>query len=76
MVRRVVESGPDAGRRVDAARDVARHLEREHAREIRRERHRLQVEHQLDVLVERIGHAHRRVRQLAVLAAAVERSMF
>ena len=33
------------------------------------ERERLQVEHQLDVLLERVGHADRRVRQLARLAA-------
>ena len=34
---------------------------------------RLQVEHQLDVLFVGVGHAGRRVRQLALLAAAIER---
>ncbi len=63
VVRRRVEAGVDAAVRVDAARRVAAHLEREHARGVRRERHRLQVEHQLDVLVERVGHADRRGRE-------------
>ena len=46
-------------------------LNDEHARDVRRERQHLQVEHQLDVLVEGIGHADRRRRQLARLAARV-----
>ena len=55
----------DAGLRIDAVRDVAAQLEREDARHVRRERDRLQIEHQLDVLFERVGHADRRRRQLA-----------
>ena len=71
VVRRRVEAGGDAALRIDAARRVAAHLEREDARGVRRERQHLQVEHQLDVLVERVGHADRRLRQLARLAAGV-----
>ena len=48
--------------RIDAAGGVASELEREHARRVRLERQHLQVEHQLDVLVERVGHAGRRAR--------------
>ena len=52
-----------------AVRDVAAELEREDARRVGGERHGLQIEHQLDVLFERIGHPDRRARQLARLAA-------
>ena len=54
-----------------AVRDVAAELEREDARRVGGKRHRLQIEHQLDVLFERIGHADRRAGQLARLAALV-----
>ena len=57
----------------DAVRGVAAELEGEDARDVRGERQRLQIEHQLDVLLERIGHADRRAGQLARLAAAVLR---
>ena len=57
----------------DAARRVAPQLEREHARRVAGERQRLQVEHQLRVLGERVGHAGRRARQLALDAAVVTR---
>ena len=68
-----MEALRDAALRIDAARRVAAHLEREHARDVRLERERLQIEHQLDVLVERVGHAGRRAGQLARLAAHVAR---
>ena len=73
VMRRRVEALGDAALRIDAARRVAAHLEREHARDVGLERERLQVEHQLDVLVERVGHAGRRAGQLARLAAHVAR---
>ena len=60
-----------AALRIHAARAVAAHLEREDARDVRRERERLQVEHQLHVLGERVGDAGRRSGQLARLAARV-----
>ena len=63
----------DAALRIDARRAVAADLEREDARDVGGERQRLQVEHQLDVLVERVGHAGRRAGQLARLAARVAR---
>ena len=73
VVRRRVERALEAALRIDAVRGVASELEREDARDVRRERQRLQVEHQLDVLGERVGHADRRAGQLARLAAAVGR---
>src|SRR5688572_23090264 len=60
MVRAGVERRRRAAGGEDAVRDVAAELEREDARGVGRERHRLQVEHQLDVLFERIGNADRR----------------
>ena len=59
--------------RIHAIRYVATHLEREHARDVRRKRHRLQVEHQLDVLFIRVGDPGRCTGQFPLLAAAVER---
>ena len=50
MVRRVVERGGHSALRVSAIGRVAPHLEREDARDIRRERHRLQIEHQFHVV--------------------------
>ena len=73
VVRRGWNGCGDAALRVDAAGAVAAHLEREHARDVGGERERLQVEHQLDVLAERVGHADRRAGQLARLAAGVVR---
>ena len=71
VVRRRVERPVGAAQRVDPARRVAAHLEREHAGDVALEGEGLHVEHQLDVLVERVGHAGRRRRQLARLAAHV-----
>ena len=59
--------------RVDPVGHVAAQLECEDPRHVRGQRRRLQVEHQLDVLVVRIGHAVGRRRQLARFAARVER---
>ena len=70
-MRRRMEAGGHTAVRVDAARRVAAHLEREDAGRVRGERQRLQVEHQLHVVVERIRHADRRLRHLARLAALV-----
>ena len=73
VVRRVVERALEAALRIAAVRRVAPQLEREDARDVGRERQHLQVEHQLDVLAERVRHADRRRRQLPQLAAAVAR---
>src|SRR3954452_136500 len=59
-----------AALRVHARRAVATHLEREDARDVSRERERLDVEHELDVLLERIRNARRSADELAGLAAA------
>ena len=69
VVRRRVEALVRAALRERAARGVAARLERDHARHVRLQREHLKVEHQLHVLVERIGHADRRLGQLARLAA-------
>ena len=71
VVRGRVERGLVAALRIDAVRGVAAQLEREDARGVGGEGNRLQVEHQLDVLLERVRHADRRARQLARLARAV-----
>src|SRR5690606_14018931 len=71
VVRGRMEAGGDAALRVHAVRRVASELEREHTRDLRREGHRLQIEHQLDVLLERVGYADGGAWQLARLAAAV-----
>ncbi len=71
VVRRRVEGALVAALGIHAVRRVAAELEREDARQIRRERQRLQVEHQLDVFGERVRHADRRARQLALFAAGV-----
>ena len=71
VMRRIVEPAIDAAARIDATGTVAAHLEREDARRVRREREHLEIEHQLDVFVERIGHSGRRTGQLARLAARV-----
>ena len=60
MRHRVMRLG-DADLRVRPLADLARHHEREHARDVGLVRERQQVEHQLDVLVERLRHADRRV---------------
>ena len=55
--------------RIGPLADLARHHEREDAREIGLEGQRQQIEHQPDVLLERLGHADRRVtrrRQLGL----------
>ncbi len=70
-MRRRMEALRDAALRVDPARRVAAHLEREHARDVGLEGQRLQVEHQLDVLVERVGHARGRAGQFAGFARVV-----
>ena len=73
VVRRGVERALVAALREGAVRRIATQLEREDTRDIRGERQRLEIEHQLHVLGERIGHADRRARQLARFAAAVVR---
>ena len=70
VVRGDVEAGGDAALGNTRPRDVAAQLEGEHARDVGCEGQHLQVEHQLDVLVVRVGHADRRAGQLALLAAA------
>ena len=57
----------------DAVLRVAAGLERDDARHVGLQREHLQVEHQLHVLGERVGHAGRRVGQRARFAAAVVR---
>ena len=61
VMRGRVKPSVDAGLRVDTARNVSPHLEREHPSNVRRERCRLQVEHQLDVLIERVRHTDGRI---------------
>ena len=73
VVRRRVEALVDSALRIDPARRVPPHLEREHARHVRLEGERLQVEHQLHMLVERIRYPRRRLRQVAALARLVAR---
>ena len=73
MVRRGVEALVRARLRERAARGVATGLEREHARHVRLERQHLNVEHQLHVLFERIGHTGRCFRQQALVAAGILR---
>ena len=71
VMRRRVEALRHAALWIDAARSVATHLEREHPRDIGLERQGLQVEHELHMLVERVGHARRRPGQFAGLAGTV-----
>ena len=71
MVRRRMKAGRDAALRVRAAGRIARHLEREDTRHVRRKRERLQIEHQLDVFAERIRHADGRFRHLPRFTAGV-----
>ena len=73
MVRRRVERLVRSALRVRPAGAIASHLEGEHACDVGGERQRLDVEHQLDMLSERIGHAGRRFGQLARIAALVAR---
>src|SRR5262245_19147381 len=68
-----METFGDTALRVDPARRVAAHLEGEDARDVGLEGDRLQVEHQLDMLVERVGHASRSAWQLARVTAHVAR---
>ena len=71
VMRAGVERGGRAAAREHAVRDVAAELEREDARRVGGKRHRLQVEHQLDVFLEGIGHANGRTRQFTRLARLV-----
>ncbi len=73
VMRGRVEAGGDAAVGEHAVRGVAPELEGEDAGDVGREGQRLQVEHQLDVLFERVGHADRGAGQLARLARAVLR---
>ena len=73
VMRRVVKRPFEAALGIDAVRRITTELEREHARDVGREGEHLQIEHQLDVLAERVGHARRRRRQLAQLAAEIAR---
>ena len=50
VMRRRVERALESALGIHAIRRVASELEREHARDVRRKRQRLQIEHQLDVL--------------------------
>ncbi len=71
VVRRRMEALVDTALGVDPAGGVPAHLEREDAGHVRLEGERLQVEHQLDVLVEGVGHTRGRTRQFALFAAFV-----
>jgi len=68
-----VEGALESAFRVAAVRCVATELEGEDARDVGRECQHLEIEHQLDVLAERIGHTDRRSRQFPEVAAAVAR---
>ena len=57
VVRRGMEALRDTALGIHAARRVAAHLERKHAGDVGLERQRLQIEHQLGVLLERLRHA-------------------
>ena len=59
VVRARVVRRPHAGLGIRAQADVAGDHQRRHARDVALERERLQIEVQLDVLVERLGHAER-----------------
>src|ERR1051325_8130081 len=69
MVRRGVERSRGPGIRIDARRTVATHLEGEDARQIGGEGERLKIEHDLHVLLERVGNTEWRTGELAVFAA-------
>ena len=73
VVRGGVERLTRSALREDAVVGVATHLERDDACEVRFEREHLDVEQQLHVLGERVGHSRRRVRQLTRLAVEVPR---
>ena len=62
MRDRVVLLG-DADLRIRPLTELARQHEREHARDVGLIGHRQQVVHQPDVLLERVGHADRRVER-------------
>ena len=71
VMRAGMERRLHAAFRPHAAADVAAHLECRDAGDVGHERQRLQIEHQLDVLFERIGHAERSGRQRAGFAARI-----
>ena len=73
VMRREVERVGHAALGERPPRRVARQLERRHARGLGRERERLEVEHDLHVLLERLGHADRRERDRARRARIVMR---
>ena len=73
VMRGRVERGLHAAVGEHAVRGVAAQLEGEHPRDVAGEGDRLQVEHQLDVLFEGVGHADRRARERPLVAAPVER---
>src|SRR6185503_1412881 len=64
VVRDRVMTVGDADLRVAQPRQLAAHHERRHAREVALERERLELEHQVHVLLERLGDAARRRRRL------------
>ncbi len=66
-----MESRVDAASGKTQPESVAAHLEGEDPREVGLERRRHQVHHQVHVFVEGVGHANRRFRHVARLAAAV-----
>src|SRR6266511_145062 len=76
VVRRGMEARVDAALRVHATRTVAAHLERKHARDLRCERDRLQIEHQPDVLLEIVRYASGRFGHFADFATAIVRLDF
>ena len=63
MRDRVMRLG-HADLRIRPLADLARHHEREHARQVRLEGERQKIEHQRDVLDVRLGHADRRARHV------------
>src|SRR5262245_53977811 len=71
MMRRRMEAFGDAALWIDAARRVTSGFKREDARNVGLQRDGLQIEHQLHVLVERVGHARRSARELSLFSARV-----
>ena len=71
VMRGRVEGLVDAALGIDPRRRVPSRLEREYARDVRREGQNLDVEHELHVLGEGVRDSGRRFRQLARLPAGV-----
>ena len=71
VVRGAVEPAAHAALGIDAVRAVAAELEGDDPGDAGAQGHHLQVEHQPDVLGERVGHAGRGARQVADVAGEV-----